>query len=140
MNFCSYFAFYVYGPTIRNCVVGHCLVNMTAVVKVVIHCVLILHYYKRNTLAIIIYTIIILIDSVPHLCLWRLLSLWSTDRVLGRSLCEMFHLTCTSFTIRFWHFSSAAFIEKNAVFAFSPLGVATALRQCLIVNKLPNCE
>ena len=25
---------------------GRCLVNMTAVVKVVIHCVLILHYYK----------------------------------------------------------------------------------------------
>ena len=89
INFFIYFAFYVYGPTIRNCVVGHCLVNMTAVVKVVIHCVLILHYYKRNTLAIIIHTIIILIDSVPHLCLWRLLILWSTDRVLGRSLCEM---------------------------------------------------
>ena len=31
---------------------GRCLINMTPVVKVVIHCVL--HYYKRNTLAIII--------------------------------------------------------------------------------------
>ena len=30
---------------------GRCLVNMTPVVKVVIHCVL--HYYKRNKLAII---------------------------------------------------------------------------------------
>ena len=38
----------------------------------------------------------------------------------------------TFFTIRFWHFSSAAFIEKNAknsVCAFNPIGVATALRQ-----------
>ena len=54
---------------------------MTPVVKVVIHCVLILHYYKRNTLAIIIYTISLLMSVA--------LFLWSTDRLLGRSLCEM---------------------------------------------------
>ena len=37
-----------------------------------------------------IYTIILLMDTVslPHLCLWRLFVVF-TDRVLGRSLCEM---------------------------------------------------
>ena len=50
-----------------------------------------------------------------RLCLWRLFFVF-TDRVLGRSLCEMSKnvpVDILPLLLRFLHFSSAAFIEKK---------------------------
>ena len=69
-----------------------------------------------NLTQTVIYTIILLMDSVPHLCLWRLFLVFTVPSsapiaLRNVSKCSTSH---TFFTIRFWHFSSAAFIEKNA--------------------------
>ena len=78
-----------------------------------------------------IYTIILLMDSVS-LSVALICGLYrpSSEPIALRkvSKCSTRH---TLPTIRFWHFSSAAFITKNAknvVCAFSPVGVATSTR------------
>ena len=79
-----------------------------------------------------IYTIILLMDSVS-LCLYRP----SSEPIALRNVlkCPTRH---TLYIIRFGHFSSAAFITKNAkncVCAFNPVGVATGTRSSAAANE-----
>ena len=57
--------------------------------------------------------------SLPHLCLWRLFSVCrpSSGPIALRNVlkCSTRH---TFFTMRFWHFSSAAFIETTPQYGY----------------------
>ena len=81
-----------------------------------------------QTLVIILY----LYYNSPYglcLCLWRLFLVF-TDRVLGRSLCEMSYNVPLDILSLLYGFGTLVrrLSLKNAVFAFSPVGVATGAR------------